>query len=236
MKIHKTAIVESNQVGNGTEIGPFAVIEEGATIGVNCRIHSHTVISSGVVLGDGVEVFPGAFIGKEPKGAGVLARQPIFDKIVNIGDNCSIGPNSVIYYDVSIGNNCLIGDGASIREKTKIDEKCIIGRSVCIGYACSIGYSTRIMDGSQIVGNCKIGNHVFISILVGTSNDNSFGSSGYNDKMQGPEIKDYVTIGVGATLLPNIIIGENAIVGAGSVVTKSVVKNSKVIGVPARMV
>ena len=235
MKIHKTAIIESSNIGVGTEIDPFVVISMDVVIGKNCKIHSHVVISSGVQIGDNVEIFPGALIGKEPKGAGVLARQPVFEKIVEIGDDCSIGPNSVIYYDVKIGKNCLIGDGASIREKVTIGNFCIISRYVTISYNTTIGSHTRIMDQTYITGNCIIGDNVFVSVLVSTANDNNLGRLGYNEeKIKGPVIKNGAFIGAGAILLPFVEIGENAIVCAGAVVTKNVLENSKVIGMPAR--
>ena len=109
-------------------------------------------------------------------------------------------------------------------------------RQVGISYNCSIGNNTRIMDGSQIVGNCTIEANVFISIMVGTANDNTFGKDGYHDKLQGPTIKNNANIGVGAILLPNITIGQNTIVGSGAVVTKDVPDNKKVVGMPARCI
>jgi carbonic anhydrase/acetyltransferase-like protein (isoleucine patch superfamily) len=125
------------------------------------------VIADGVVLGDNVEVFPGAFIGREPKGAVRRARQPVFDRRVRIGANTSVGPHAVIYYDVEIGESTLIGDGASIREQCRIGERCIISRYVTINYNTTIGDRTKIMDLTHITGNCVIGADVFVSILVG---------------------------------------------------------------------
>ena len=82
-----------------------------------------------------------------------------------------------------------------------------------------------------------IGNNVFISVQVATTNDNAMGRDGYSkEKVRGGIIEDYATIGAAANILPNVVIGENAMVGAGSVVTKDVPKNQVVMGVPARMV
>lgn len=233
-KIHPTAILHSHAViGADVTIGPYAIIGR-ATIGQGSVLHPHVVISDGVKLGSQVEVFPGAFIGKEPKGAGAIARQPAFNRTVLIGDQCSVGPNAVIYFDVEIGRNSLIGDGASIREQGRIGEFCIVSRYVTLNYNVRIGDRTKIMDGTHITGNCNIGSDVFISILVGTTNDNVV-RSGYGSHITGPVIKNHVVVGGGASLLPGVTIGEGATVGAGAVVTKDVPPGSTVIGVPAKV-
>ena len=163
MSIHKTAIISDKAViGANVEIGPYAVIGE-ATIGDNSFIHSHVVISNGVKIGRSVEIFPGAFVGKEPKGAGALARQPDFAKTVTIGNECSIGPHVVIYYDVEIGNNTLLGDGASVREKCKIGSRCILSRYVTINYATTI-VGTMIFDINKVkcyekIMKCTLSSH-----------------------------------------------------------------------------
>lgn len=231
--IHPTAIVsEKAVIGANVEIGPYAVI--GAVrIGPDSVIHPHVVIADGVRLGHSVEVFPGAFIGKEPKGAGAIARTPEFDRLVEIGDECSIGPHAVIYYDVKIGSNTLLGDGASVREKCTVGNRCILSRYVTVNYATSIGDRTKIMDNTHITGNMKIGDDVFISTMVGSANDNLI-RSGYGNHITGPTIGDFAFVGAGATLLPSTHIGKHAVVAAGAVVTKAVEPYALVAGVPAR--
>jgi len=235
--ISSLAVINTQQIGKEVIIHPFAVIHDKVKIGNQVIIHPHVVIESGVTIGDHTEIFPGAYLGKEPKGVGTTIREPEFTQQLIIGENCSIGPNVVIYYDVTINNHCLIGDGASIREKVRIGEKCIIGRGVMVNYNVKIGNRTKIMDLANITGNCQIGNDVFISMHVSTANDNSIGALGYDEaNQQGPKINNGAKIGVGATLLPNLEIGENAIVAAGAVVTKNVAACTMVAGMPARFV
>lgn len=222
------------KISDGVVISPFVVIGK-CEIGRGTKLHPHCVISDGVKLGDFVEVFPGAYVGKEPKGAGALARPPEFDPWVIIGNECSIGTNSVIYYDVEIGNNTLIGDSASIREKCRIGSYCVISRCVTVNYATTIGSRTKVMDNSHITGNAVIGSNVFVSTMVGTTNDNVV-RQGYSTHVIGPTIEDNVVIGVGASLLPGVRIGLGATVAAGSVVTKNVDSGVMVAGVPARFV
>jgi acetyltransferase-like isoleucine patch superfamily enzyme len=231
------AVVQTRQIGEGVNIAEFAVIREGVIIGNNVIIHPHVILESGVEIGDGVEIFPCAYIGKEPKGAGALARTPVFERKVFIGANTSIGPNAVIFYDVEIGEQTLLGDGASIREKCKIGSRCIISRYVTINYNTTIGDRTKVMDLTHVTGNCRIGNDVFISLTVGMVNDNAIGHLPYEEeRVRGPIIEDGAAVGAGATLLSGITIGRGAIVGAGSVVTKNVAAKTLVMGTPARLV
>lgn len=237
-QISPHAVVQSDQIGRNVRIHEFAVIRAGARIGNGVVVHSHVVIESDVVLEDGVEVFPGAYLGKEPKGPGVLARQPIFTRRLTVGANSLIGPHSIIYFDVDIGESCLIGDGASIREQTQIGNKTIIGRYVTVNYNTRIGDNVKIMDHSWLAGNMTIGDRVFISGGVFTANDNSIGltTEYHEEQIIGPTIEADAAVGANAILLPRVTIGQGAIVGAGSVVSRDVDPKTVVMGVPARLV
>src|SRR5688572_25815277 len=102
--ISRLAVVESSRIGAGAHIAEFAVIRAGAELGRDVVVHPHAVVNAGVIIGDNVEIFSGAVIGKEPKGAGALARSPVFERRVVMGAGCSIGPHAVVYYDVEIGD------------------------------------------------------------------------------------------------------------------------------------
>jgi len=237
--IHSTAIYQGprEELDDSVQIHEYAIIRQGVKLGRNVVIHPFVVIGEGVTLGEGVEVFPGAVIGKEPKGAGATARLPHFERRVRVGENTSIGPHAVIFYDVEIGRNTLIGDGASIREQCKVGDSCIISRYVTLNYNATIGNRTKIMDLTHITGNCTVGNDVFISIHVSTTNDNKIGKEGYHEeRIIGPQVGDGALIGAGASLLASVRIGIEAVVGSGSVVTKAVPNHALVIGVPARQV
>jgi acetyltransferase-like isoleucine patch superfamily enzyme len=230
------AVVLTDSIGRGVKIAEFAVVRQGARLGKDVTIHPHVTIEPGVCIEDGVEIFPGAYLGKEPKGVGTTVRAVKFERHLRIGRGTSIGPHAVIFYDVEIGAETLIGDGASIREQCRVGTHCLISRYVTINYNTVIGDRTRIMDSTHITGNCVIGSDVFISILVATANDNEMVSRSYTARgMVGPRIADYASIGAGACLLPGVRVGEGAIVGAGSVVTKDVESYTVVMGVPARL-
>ena len=218
------------------DIAKTAIIHDNVKIEDDVIIHDYVVIYPNSVIKKGAEIFDHCVIGKIPKAPGCTARkiEEVHEKTV-IGKNTILSPFCCVYAGTTIGENCLLGDYASLREHCKVGNYTIISKNVSVNYETTIGDHVKIMDNSHITGNMTIGNNVFISVLVSTTNDNAMGAKGYNEEVLGPIIKDNAKIGAGASLLPNVVIGENSIVGSGSVVTKDVEDNVLVMGVPARV-
>lgn len=234
---HPTAVVETDLIGTDVSIAEYAVVRAGATIGDGAVIHPHVVIGAGVQVGDGVEVLPGAFLGREPRAVGPILREPSFERRLVIGPECSIGVNAVIYYDVEVGARNLIGDGAAIRELSRLGPNNVIGRGVSLDRDVVVGTGTRIMDKAHLTGGVRVGDEAFISMMVVTSNDNSFGrDGGAAEKLRGPRVEDGAMVGAGASLLPGVTVGRDSVVGSGAVVTRDVEAGTTVLGVPARPV
>ena len=233
--IHECSVVLSEISGEDVDIGPFVYIARNVTIGRHVKIHPQVVIEEGVEIGDDVEIFPGAYIGKPPKGP-ALGSHTAYEKKLFIGQGCVIGPHAVLYYGDQIGAYTLIGDGASIRENVEIGERCIIGRNVTINYAAKLENRVKVMDLTHITAHTVIRNNAFVAPGVFSADDNRFGKdfSQSNTLVGGAEIGENANIGVGATLLPKVKIGKNAVVGAGAVVTHDVEDNTLVLGMPAR--
>ena len=143
--IHLLSDVQTDKVGEGTNVWQYAIILKGATIGKNCNINCHTFIENDVVLGDNVTVKSGVYL---------------WDGIT-VKDNVFIGPNATF------------------------------------------------------------------------TNDKRPRSKKYPDSFQKTIINENASIGAGAIILGGIEIGANALIAAGSLVTKNVPENALVKGSPA---
>lgn len=125
--------------------------------------------------------------------------------------------------------------GSGVRIKSGFDGKITIGKNVLIddfSYISahkniSIGEETMIAASSYVVDF----NHKYPLTL---SKKNLFLDKGYESKTV--EIGKYVWIGASVVVLPGVKIGDNAVIGAGSVVTKDVPANSVAVGNPARVI
>lgn len=226
------------KIGKNVVIPDNCVLYDDVEIQDNVILHNHVVIYQGTVVESGAEIFDNVVVGKLPLAPGCTTKKydGIYKKTV-VGKDCILCPGVVIYTGTEIKENTLIGDNSSIREDCRVGAYDVIGRNVTVNYETVIGNGTKIMDGTHITGNMYIGNHVFISVLVSSTNDNSMGrESEALEHLKGPYISDYVTIGAGASILPGVKIGENCIIGAMALVTKDVAPNKVVMGVPARVV
>jgi acetyltransferase-like isoleucine patch superfamily enzyme len=108
------------QIGAGSRIGTFVEIQRGASIGVNCKIQSHTFVCDGVEIGDGVFVGHGVvFVNDKFPSAmndrGELAGADDWELLpVNVGDRATIGSGATILGGVTIGKGAVIGAGAVV--------------------------------------------------------------------------------------------------------------------------
>ena len=128
--------------------------------------------------------------------------------------------------------------GCSIDDNTKIGSFVEIQKNVTIGKKCKISSHTFICEGVHIEDNVFIGHNVtFINDKYPHSVNNG-GELQTEDDWAVVEtfIKKSASVGSSATILCGVTIGENAIVGAGAVVTKDVPPNTTVAGVPAHVI
>ncbi|WP_026908032.1 N-acetyltransferase [Paucisalibacillus globulus] len=225
--IHHTVIF-----GENVEMGDYVKIEKNVTIGDNVVIGEFVVIKEGTEIGSNVIIGDLSIVGKKPVSNNNMSRKPnISSAALSIGDGVIIGCNTVLFTGTAIQKDAFIGDLASIREKVVIGEASIIGRNAIIEMNTMIGRYVTIQTGAYITADMIIEDNVFIGPCCSTSNDKYMGIGNY--KHQGPIIRQGAKIGNNATLLPGITIGKQAIVGAGSVVTKSVPDKHTVVGNPA---
>lgn len=146
--IHPLADVQSKNIGAKTRIWQFSIVMDGAKIGYNCNISSHTFVENNVVIGNNVTIKSGVYL----------------------------------------------------------------------------------WDG------IRLENNVFIGPNVTFSNDKYPRSKDYSEEFQKTLIKNGASIGANATVLGGVFIGENAMIGAGSVVTKNIPKGELWVGNPAKFI
>ena len=127
--------------------------------------------------------------------------------------------------------------GCEIGDETKIGAFVEIQKNASVGKRCKISSHTFVCEGVTIEDNVFVGHNVaFINDSFPRATTEDGGLLTEADwKVERTVVKKGASIGSGCTILANITIGENALVGAGSVVTKDVPANSIVAGNPARV-
>lgn len=129
----------------------------------------------------------------------------------NIGEHSKIWQYTVVLSGASIGKNC------------NICSHCFIENNVIIGNNVTIKNAVQIWDGIEIEDGVFIGSNVtFCNDKYPVSKNNNF-------LLEKTTIKQGASIGANSTILPGIIIGKYAVIGAGAIITKNVADYSTVI-------
>lgn len=187
-------------------------------------------IYENVRIGDGTDVQGPSIIGKPPRGAkpGELA--------LVIGANGVIRPFTTIYAGSTFGDNLQTGQGASIREENSVGDDVSIGTNAVLEFGNKIGNRVRI-HSLCFLEMVTIEDDVFVGPnVVFTDDPHPMKCPRYLECLGGVTVKRLARIGANSTILPGVTIGENSLVGAGSVVTKDVPDNVVVAGSPARII
>ncbi len=148
------------------------------------------------------------------------------------------GRHCIISENAQIGENTRIGNFVFIRDDTVIGKACVVGSYVDIEGDVRIGDFVSLQSGCYLTRGVTIEDEVFCGPRVVTLNDKriSYRRPSLIFTRQAPRMLRAARIGGGSVLCPGVTIGENALIGAGSVVTRDVPDRCIAMGNPARII
>ena len=189
-------------------------------------------IYKNVKIGKNAKIEDFVIIGRPPKGKRDGELKTV------IGNNAVIRSHSVIYAGNKIGNNFQTGHGVNIRENNVIGDDVSIGTKSVIEHHIKIEDNVRVHSQAFIPEYCILKKGCWIGPQVVLTNPlHPLCKKAKECLKKTPVIiEEDAKIGANATLLPGITIGKNSLVGAGSVVTKSIEKNKVAVGNPAKAI
>ena len=188
------------------------------------------ILFPNVKLGNNVTIEDFVIIGTPPRGASPGDLPTV------IGDNAHIRSHSVIYAGNVLGEGFECGHQAFVRESNRIGNHVSVGTGSIIEHHVAIGNNVRIHshvfipEFSELEDDCWIGPNVVLT------NAKHPKCPKVKHCLKGATIRQGAIIGANSTLVPDIVIGRRALVGAGSVVVDNVEAEHVVAGNPARVI
>jgi bifunctional UDP-N-acetylglucosamine pyrophosphorylase/glucosamine-1-phosphate N-acetyltransferase len=202
------------------------ILDEHMRKGVTVRDPASTHIEASVEIGRDTVILPGTFL----RGG------------TRIGSDCVIGPSTDLLDTVvddaalvehSVGRGAVVGAGASVGPYAYLRPGTVLGEASKVGAYCEVK-NTRVGTGSKVphlsyVGDTEIGEGA--NLGAGTITANYDGMNKHRTT-----IEDGVFTGINTNLIAPVTIGENAYLGAGSVVNKDIPPGKLAVGMPARVI
>jgi acetyltransferase-like isoleucine patch superfamily enzyme len=149
-----------------------------------------------------------------------------------------IRAGAVIYAGTKIGENTVVGHHTLLRSFVTVGSETQLGHNLTIERATQIGRLVRCSPGSHVTSSCVLADRVFLGAGVRTVNDKEMSwrdPDGREPVLAPPVFSTGARVGSGSVILAGVSIGEYALVGAGSVVTKDIPAGAVAFGVPARV-
>lgn len=179
-----------------------------------------------LVMGEGYTIDRMATVGYKPS-----RKIKALDTVIGAG--AVVRSGSVIYAGSHIGDRLETGHNVVIREENQIGDGLSIWSNSVLDYGCQVGNNVRIHCNCYVAQLTVIEDDVFLAPGVQIANDPH---PICTLCMKGPTIRKGARIGVNVTILPHVEIGEYALIGAGTVVTRNVPPRSVMTGNPGKVV
>jgi UDP-2-acetamido-3-amino-2,3-dideoxy-glucuronate N-acetyltransferase len=213
---------------------PGLFLGDGALLPQSAEVGAHVVIHDGTEIGEFARIQDGAVLGKPlalgPRSRAAREEPPP----LVLGEGVVIGAGAVLVAGAAIGDEVMIGDQAHVRERASIGAGSLVGRGSALDNDVEIGSRVRIQTGCYLTAFTVVEDDVFVAPGVTTLNDRTAGRRPDDEPLRGPILRRGCRIGGGAVVLPGVEVGADAFVGAGAVVTRDVQPGALVVGVPAR--
>jgi bifunctional UDP-N-acetylglucosamine pyrophosphorylase / glucosamine-1-phosphate N-acetyltransferase len=214
------------QLALAEEILRRRILDAHMRAGVTVRDPASTHIEASVEIGRDTVILPGTFLRGETK----------------IGSDCVIGPSADLLdtavgdgalVEHSVGRGAAVGPGANVGPYAYLRPGTVLGEVSKVGAYCELK-NTRVGAGSKVphlsyVGDAEIGEGA--NLGAGTITANYDGKDKHRTT-----IEDGVFTGINTNLIAPVTIGENAYLGAGSVVNKNIPPGKMAVGMPARVI
>lgn len=150
-----------------------------------------------------------------------------------LGPGVVVRAYAVLYLGSTLAAGVHVGHSALVREGNVVGAGSSIGSGAHLEPGNRIGSRTRIHSGA-FLSSAVLGDDVFIGPGVVFTDDSHPPCPRYNECKEGVHVEDAAGVGAAATLLPGVVVGAGALVGAAAVVTHSVAPGDVVAGNPAR--
>jgi acetyltransferase-like isoleucine patch superfamily enzyme len=207
------------------------------TIGAGCRIGPFAVVHGGTSLAGGTWVEEHAVIGKPEHGYAVGKVYQGTGAGTTVGAGTVIRSGAIVYAGTRIGSETVLGHHTLLRSFVTVGDRVQLGHNLVVERETRIGSDVRCSPGSHITSSCVLADHVFLGAGVRTINDSYliWRDPQREPQLLAPHFERGAKVGSGAVILAGVTVGEDALVGAGSVVTRDVPPQAVVYGVPARV-
>jgi acetyltransferase-like isoleucine patch superfamily enzyme len=214
---------------------PGLHVERGVVLPDDIELAPHVTIYAGVELGAGVSIGQGAIVGRpHQRDARSHAPLPPAAAATLIGAGCMVGSGAVVDAGGTLAAGARLADSAILRWGAVVEEEAMVGWGVVVGRSARVGRRTRIQNSAIVGPWVAIGADVLIAPRVVLVSDDTMGR---RDHVEAPGIvlDRACRIGTGAIIVPPARIGEEAVVGAASLVKGDVAPRTVVAGTPARV-
>jgi acetyltransferase-like isoleucine patch superfamily enzyme len=200
-----------------------ALISSDAQLGTDVSVGAYTIIHGNVQIGDGGTIGSHCEIGHPaPRAEG----RPLV-----IGHGANIRSHSIFYEGSTFGDGLVTGHQVTVREGTQAGLNLQIGTLGDIQGTCKIGNYVRFHSNVHIGQHSTIGDFVWIFPYVVLTNDPHPPS----EVMRGVTLNDYVAVATMSIILPGVMVGQGALIGAHSSVSRDVEPDTVVAGAPAKL-